>query len=913
MEKTSEIEKLKLDIASIDEFLDSSKTYIADARHNITDIEKEENSLRLLYVDVCELDEIREKIESARKMQEDMGDDKDNRDILDQRIQSLQKGLDLVLERLGKKGIRSRDDYNSMMEDVRVKKESIPNTQAEIKKKEQEIVELEERKNTILARIEYLEKDEGNEEIQSSVEKSLNIDANEKLLSQRTKQEHVVSELAAFIDYQNDDEDNKENIVDKPKDVKKETALNKKDSLDSVIEDVLRRQEKVQNKFLEIIQENKEEEISEEIQKFHNKFLDVVYKRLNEAVGKIIDKRKLINKLSEYANEYTKEMEDKRLADLNNDILNSIKSIEQEEQGFEGEIKYSFNEFSEYVNNEFNYLCTLRSRIEDQLTDIGAKIDNIENELGDIKGNTKESILELINTNQKTIDNTYIKLKNVDSLLRENVLMLMDNIKERMNATEDHDEIKAILESFRNDIIAKEEESDSNKRDIEEEINRLNEEKKALEERYNKKKDDETSDIEREAFLLDSKKMLKDEVQKVEDMIEMLNTKNNEFRAKLDEDKRKIKDRIKKCDGDIVTKKKALIDSISEEMKSYKLRLFENVCEYNNEDTKEFDRYATKIMSDIDDLKEENDVIRKKVHNVVVSSEFEENIPLFDALKESLNKIISVNKLVESVEKPEDMDMTTIEQTIKTSLSYIKPENTINDKIDFSSIYDIENNMQMVDELNKSITSIYDRLEMERNIKEKKEKPAKRLYEKDKSRDNVTGLEGYDDSKREVLMDVSWEYIEELKNLNIVYKKSLYIEDLNSLKEEKVIAIAKLKEDYQNALEVTRKLYELKKYVLAYKKGMEELAKGAKSNDKDDQKEYNKFMKFATKSLKTMQENGISSFEDFRSKVMKNSDHVKEILAKTKAENEELVKLTSLIKAIEIAIDEHKEDVVAMV
>ena len=52
-----------------------------------------------------------------------------------------------------------------------------------------------------------------------------------------------------------------------------------------------------------------------------------------------------------------------------------------------------------------------------------------------------------------------------------------------------------------------------------------------------------------------------------------------------------------------------------------------------------------------------------------------------------------------------------------------------------------------------------------------------------------------------------------------------------------------------------------------------------------------------------MKENGISGFEDFRDKVIKNSDTVKEILAKTKNENEELVKLMGLIQAIQRSED----------
>lgn len=924
MENTSDIEKLKLDVVSIDEFLKDSRTYITNATHDIMEIGKEENSLRLLYLDVSELDDTREKIESVKKMQEDMADsDDDTKAQLKQRMESLQKEYEEILERLSKHGIKNKDDYDNKMNAVKAKKESIADMKAEIKKKELSMVELEERKNTILARIKILEDESKNAVVKDTEENKDVIDKDKKdivdseektnadddALAKDTKQkERMVSELAAFIDYQAEDENIKDDIIDDTEVVKKETKeISKvKKSLDSAIDDVLQKQEKVQNKFLEIIQENKDEGISKEIADFHEKFLDIIYKRINGVVEKLNHKRKFIDSLNRYANEYTKEMEDDRLTKLNSDVLNSIKDIEQEEQGLEGEVRYSFNELSEYAKNEFNYISTLQSRISDQLNDIVSKMDNIENELGEIKGNTKESILEAITNNQKTIDNSERKLRNVDSLLKGSVIELMENIKERMSATEDHEELKSILEDFKNNITTKENESDSSKVSIEEEIKKLEEEKETLEKKYNEKKDNESYDTEREALLLDSKKMLKDEVQKVVDMIGMLETRNNEFKTKLDEDKRGIKDKIKQYDSGIVAKKNELISSVNENMKSYKLRLFENIEEYNNEYTKEFDRYVTKAIMDIEELKKENNEIREKVKNIVVSSEFEENVQLFDNLKESLDNVKSVDKSIASVDKPDSEDKAKIEKTIETSLSYIKPEDTIDNKIDFGGIYKLEDNMQMVKELKENVASVCDRLEMDYSLKEKKEKGTKKLPHKE-VRDNIAGLEGYDDDTREVLMDMSLEYVEELKNMNIIYNKPLYLEDLNKIKEEKVILIAKLKEKYQVSLEMTRKLYELKKYVLAYKKGMEELAKGAKSDDKDAQKEYNKYMKVATKSLKTMQENGVSSFEDFRSKVLKNSENVKEILEKTKSENKELVKLMSLIKALEVAFNEHTE------
>ena len=135
--------------------------------------------------------------------------------------------------------------------------------------------------------------------------------------------------------------------------------------------------------------------------------------------------------------------------------------------------------------------------------------------------------------------------------------------------------------------------------------------------------------------------------------------------------------------------------------------------------------------------------------------------------------------------------------------------------------------------------------------------------------------------------------------MNKLYKRTLYIDDLKQLKEEKVASISNLKQEYKQAVAQAKKLYEIKKYVLAYKKGMEELAKGSNSEDKDAQKQYANSMKVASKSLKIMKENGISSFEDFRYQVLKNSEQVKQILAETKAQNEELVKLTGLIQAIE--------------
>ncbi|MBP5427118.1 MAG: hypothetical protein J6Y29_04425 [Clostridiales bacterium] len=902
MSNASEIEKLKKDVESIDDFLAKERAYIASATKEVIEIEKEENSLKLLYPDVCELDAQKEKINENKKMLDELSEDAvDDRKILEERIESLKSGLNGVVERLNSHGIHSKDDYKMAMDTVQAKKESIPNINVEIKKKELDIVEQEERKKTILLRIEELEQ-EGEELSGETVEQSTPKD------ELKPEKDLAVSELAAFIDYQQDDEPKVKSTAT----IEKKTGPKKKETLDIVIEDMLNIQKKVENKFQEIMHENKEEDLTKSIEDFHNKFLEIIYQRVNDATKKLMDKKEYINTLTEYANQYTPDMEDERLIKLKDTITSSIKEIETKGQKFEEEIKYSFNEASEYAKNEFSYLEMLQSRIKDQIAGLQEKIDNIEKELGELKGNSKEGLLENINNKQKVIDDKERILKEMDKSLKEDILNLLDNIKEKLSKIDTYENVKDTLGELENSIKEKVQETDNHILSIKEEIEKLSAEKTELEKKYEEKKDSEESDTEKEALLVDSKNMLKEEAQKIIDTMGILGEKNNEFLSKLDENKKALKDKIKVSDLEVVKDKKELLEKAKEEIKPYNLRLFENVEEYNNEYTKEFDRYMTKVISDIDEMKNENNAIKANVHNIVVSSEFDENIQLMDELKNSINKVLSTDKLTKNVEQPPKHDKTKFEQEIEESIVYIKPEETIDEKIDFSGIYYMEDKVKDLDELKESISNVCERLGVEygkrsSEPKDKKAAQTKKMYVKDKSHENIAGLEGYDENIREILMDIAWDQLEELKNMNVKYNKILYINDLKEIRDEKVMKIAKLKEDYKNAVEAARKLYDIKKYVLAYKKGMEELARGAKSNDKDDQMEYNKLMKVATKSLKTMQENGISSFEDFRSKVVKNSDLVKQVLANTKMENEELVKIASLIKAIEIASNEYKE------
>ena len=619
-----------------------------------------------------------------------------------------------------------------------------------------------------------------------------------------------------------------------------------------------------------------------------------------------------------------------------------MQKIENLQQKLEGEVKFTFNELKEQSENDLNYLNSLKDRILEQTSQIDEKITNIEERLGYLLANSKESLLEQLKQLENMIKDFHQKEQELEDRAKDEIVNILDSLKEKVKSTSSYEDFMSALDTIKESITEEEEKIKEEKNKMAEELEELESKRNETEEKYNNKTDDK----EEESMLLDSKQMLVKETNEVMDIVRVLITKQQEFLDTIRQKKQDIKEDIKQKDAEIINEKNELIKDITYKKKPLPVLLKENVDIYNNKYIKEFNMLMEKISKSVEQVEQSNDGYKVMTKNMVVLSEFDENTQLLKELKDLIQKSVSMEKNINNVEIEEIREKSSIEQDIEHNLETINVKDTIYSKVEFEEIVAIEQSVVDIDEIKKGVHNICTKLDIEDKFEEKatkakaiepeiveeepvveveevkEEEPAPLVEPSELKKEKVEiekipveairrtrtfGLEDYTEEEQEVLKEIPWEQLVELKNMNKTYNKILYIDDLKELQQEKVEKISTLKQDYKDAVEQAKKLYEIKKYVVSYKKGMEELANGAKSQDAEDKKEYNKLMKNATKSLKKMKESGISSFEDYRYKVMKNSETVKQILANTKSENEELVKITGLIKSIENPVEPEPE------
>ena len=1033
MDNNLELEKMMKLLETINVSLKENEISISKIKEDISNVNNEELKLKKLYLDLCDVEQIKINIEMNRKNIEACNEeDNETIAIFEQKIKSLQDSLTNILDRLEENGLRDRKEYENRMNAVREKKSKISEMESQISEKEKETERLKKEKILVENKIKELE--DSNKKLDSDkafiieengvnridfVEKSDDLNyvdlkdkqeihevREEKNVTKRdlTKTKNVgkTSEVASFIGYEDETvEEKKEEVVVKPKKKKEET-------IDEVVGKMVRNLENIVRKFNEILQESTDNDLNKNVVYLKNKFEQKVYRYLSDAIHRFTNKRKEINNIKYELENSTEEKEEERLELVNKQLIDDIVKIETIQKDFTNDIVSEFDSFKSTVKEDSDYLYSLKNDIKNKINDIYSRIDDVDKRLEELKENSKENILEAINRVDKELDEVNKGKENIEEEIKSGILGLLDEVKQNIKESYGYEDLVSIMSELKQKISSKENDLSNKISEIEERRIALESGKRGLEEKYNlKKKNDDKEEI---LALNNQKQDLKEETRKIIEMANILKIKHEKFAEETDETKMKIKSNIKKRDIDISKQKNQILERVKDKKKLLTSKLVDDINKYNNEYTIEFERYIKKIQGEIDEIQKNINEYKELAKNIVVESEFEENFQLLDELKEVSERVIATNKYIECQNKEEDRIETNMQKEIQQNMSRIKPEDNINSKIDFGEIYEMEDSIKDVDEVKQSVYKLclklgmeeeinnneiklneqhqkqdyrestnqdYEELEekskdeqekdftqyqdkrvdydgyekdeqenvetenqeqieeqtkeqIEKQIEEQteeqtekqieeqteeqtekrnniKDKPGDKSFEPYKRKSiNMSGLDEYSDKTREVLMNIPWEQLVELKNMNKEYQKILYMEDLEELKNNKVQNIANLKEQYKTSVLYAKKLYEIKKYVLAYKKGMEELAKGLKSEDKEGKKEHANFMKMASKSLKIMKENGVNGFEDFRDKVIKNSDTVKQILNKTKAENEELVRLMGLIQAIKRSEDSLK-------
>lgn len=910
MDNNAEVEKLIAILNNIDVSLSKNRTEISGIKLNISQIKSAILDLKRVYPDLCELEQLDVSIESQNKLL-DVETDEDTKSIIQDKIKTFEARKKEIFKTLESMGIKTKEDYDEKMKTLDSKKELISDMEAKVNKKEQENLELIQNRVTIEKKIAELE-----------AEQSKQKDENKgRDLTKTAPKSAKTSELSVFLNYEEeDDEEEPEPEPERPKRVKK-VVKKKEDPVDEIITKIVKKQKSISDKFEEIKAECNDEDIVSIMGKLQQKFEDEVCKEIQVVTYGFLRKKMEISDLQEQIKTDTPEAEAKKLEDASADLTNGLQKIENLQQKLEGEVKFTFNEMKEQSINDLNYLKSLRERIVEQTTQIEEKITNIEERLGYLLANSKESLLEQLKQLENMIKEMKQKEQELENKAKDEMIEILDTLKEDIKASESYEDFMNTIDKVKDKISLEEEKIKEEKANMNTELEELESKRSETEEKYNNKTDDK----EEESMLLDSKQMLKKDTDELLDMAQVLITKQQEFTDTIKQKKQDIKTDIKQKDAELLSEKEELIKDITYRKKSLPVLLKESIDNYNKVQIREFNMLMDKISKGVGTIETSNDGYKVMTTNMVVLSEFDENTQLLKELQDLIKEGVSMKKdIPNTVEIDETKEKSSVEQEIEHNLSYVDIKDTIYSKIAFEEIVEVEQDVVDIEEIKQSLHGLCEKLDMDDKLSGKPrqkpepepipepevegEEPVQEKVEKveleqipvePKRKKGSFGLEGYTEEEQEVLKDIAWDQLVELKNLNRVYNKILFIDDLKEIQQQKVDKIAELKEEYKGAVEEAKKLYEIKKYVISYKKGMEELANGAKSEDAEDQKEYNKLMKNATKSLKKMKESGISSFEDYRYRVVKNSDKVKQILADTKTENEELVKITGLIQAIE--------------
>ena len=147
MDNNLELEKMMKLLETINVSLKENEISISKIKEDISNVNNEELKLKKLYLDLCDVEQIKINIEMNRKNIEACNEeDNETIAIFEQKIKSLQDSLTNILDRLEENGLRDRKEYENRMNAVREKKSKISEMESQISEKEKETERLKKEK-----------------------------------------------------------------------------------------------------------------------------------------------------------------------------------------------------------------------------------------------------------------------------------------------------------------------------------------------------------------------------------------------------------------------------------------------------------------------------------------------------------------------------------------------------------------------------------------------------------------------------------------------------------------------------------------------------------------------------------------------------------------------------------------------
>ena len=294
MDNNAEVEKLMAILNNINTSLSRNRTEISGIKLNISKIKSAILDLKRAYPDLCELDQLDVSIDSQNAILQKETDE-DTKGIIEEKIKSFETRKEEIFKTLDSIGIRNKEDYEEKMATLDSKKELISDMEAQINKKEQENLELIQKKVTLEKKIEEL-----------SNEVVVDKDEVKKRDLTKSKKKEKTSELAMFLDYEEGEDYEEEEPEERQKKAKK-SVKKKDDEIDDMITKIVKKQKSISDKFDEIKEECKDDDIISIMGKLQQKFEDEICKEIQVVTYSFLRKKMEISDLKEQIKDNTPE------------------------------------------------------------------------------------------------------------------------------------------------------------------------------------------------------------------------------------------------------------------------------------------------------------------------------------------------------------------------------------------------------------------------------------------------------------------------------------------------------------------------------------------------------------------------------------------------------------------------------